>query len=195
MKMAKRILSLVLDLVRFASLSVTAFADTASTNTATVVIKANGVEIDRGSAPAGQSVYAYLVATYGNPSGWSEFVDINGDTAMALNTMKVKGTDYTNCAIDGSTTAIQVERWGTITGYGLVSTVKSGDTITEYNFIYVGNSWVYSVKNAAGTTVDVESLYMNQYAMSAGDVVTVEFGLVESRWSSSEPIIPQYPYC
>lgn len=114
---------------------------------------------------------------------------------MALNTMKVKGTDYTNCAIDGSTTAIQVERWGTITGYGLVSTVKSGDTITEYNFIYVGNSWVYSVKNAAGTTVDVESLYMNQYAMSAGDVVTVEFGLVESRWSSSEPIIPQYPYC
>ena len=109
--------------------------------------------------------------------------------------MKVKGTDYTNCAIDGSTTAIQVERWGTITGYGLVSTVKSGDTITEYNFIYVGNSWVYSVKNAAGTTVDVESLYMNQYAMSAGDVVTVEFGLVESRWSSSEPIIPQYPYC
>ena len=68
MKMAKRILSLVLVLVMFASLSVTAFADTASTNTATVVIKANGVEIDRGSAPAGQSVYAYLVATYGNPS-------------------------------------------------------------------------------------------------------------------------------
>lgn len=195
MKTAKRLLSLVLVLAMVACLGVTAFADTASTNTATVVIKANGVEIDRGNAPAGQSVYTYLVGKYGNPDGWSEFDDINGNTAKALNSLTVKDETYTNCAVDGSTTSIVVEQWGTITGYGLVSTEKSGDTITKYNFVYVGNSWVYSVKNAAGSTVDVESMYMNQYVMNAGDVITVEYKLVKSEWSSQYPITAEYPYC
>ena len=195
MKNMRKVLSMVLALVMVLSLSVTAFATEAST--ATVTVKVNGTVVDsNASVTPGQSVYTYLVAQYGirTPDDWSEFEDINGDTAMALNSLTVKGTTYTNCAVNGATTDIEGEQWGTITGYGLVSTVSSGDVITSYNFVYVGNSWVYSVTNA-GTSVDVSAKYMNQYTIQAGDVVTLEYKLVVSEWSSSYPITPTYPYC
>ncbi len=195
MKNMRKVLSMVLALVMVLSLSVTAFATEAST--ATVTVKVNGTVVDsNASVASNQSVYTYLVATYGNEGGWSTFTDWNGNTAKALNSMTVANRTYTNCAVDGSTTDIVVEAWGEVyDGYGLVSTVTTNGTITGYNYVYVGNSWVYSVTNASGATVDVSSLYMNQYTMSAGDVVIVEYKQVTSEWTSSYPLVEDYPYC
>lgn len=97
MKNMRKVLSMVLALVMVLSLSVTAFATEAST--ATVTVKVNGTVVDsNASVTPGQSVYTYLVAQYGirTSDDWSEFEDINGDTAMALNSLTVKGTTYTN---------------------------------------------------------------------------------------------------
>lgn len=198
MKMAKRILSLVLVLVMFASLSVTAFADT-TTGTATIKIVEVKDEVTTElatiSGNAGESVYAAVSREYGT-EGWSSFNDYFGQPAKALNYLTVNGKTYTNGAVDGSTTGIKVEAWGNVyDGYGLVSLVKDGDTITGYNYVYVGNSWVYSVKDSTGANVDVSAKYMNQYTMNAGDVVTLAFTRVVSEWTSETPLVDEYPYC
>lgn len=194
MKHMRKILSLVLALMLVFSLSVTAFA-TEANGTATVRVVVNGVAQPDQAAAAGQSVYTYLLNTYHNTDGWYSFPDINGDTAMALNSMTVDGHTYTNGAIDGRTTNITVQAWGSITGYGLVSLNEANGQITGYNYVYVGNSWVYSVKDQNNATVDVSDKYMNQYNMQVGDVVTVEFKQVESYWTSEDPILPTEPYC
>ena len=193
MKHMRKILSLVLALMLVFSLSVTAFA-TEANGTATVRVVVNGVAQPDQAAAAGQSVYTYLLNTYHNTDGWYSFSDINGDTAMALNSMTVGGHTYTN-GIDGRTTNITVQAWGSITGYGLVSLNEANGQITGYNYVYVGNSWVYSVKDQNNATVDVSDKYMNQYNMQVGDVVTVEFKQVESYWTSEDPILPTEPYC
>lgn len=66
MKMAKRILSLVLVLAMIACLSVTAFADGTS-NTATIVVKASGNAVDTITVNAGTTVYAAVLQQYGGP--------------------------------------------------------------------------------------------------------------------------------
>lgn len=194
MKTTRRIFSMVLALMMVLSLSVTAFADT--TTTATLNISVNGVQKASLHPAAGQSVYEYLNTVYtGTTISWSSFNDIYGKPAKNLDSLTIDGTPYANGAVDGSTTSVKVEKWGSIKGYGLVSVEKDGDTIVGYNYVYVGNSWVYSVKDSTGATVDVSDKYMNQYEIQSGDVISLEFKFVTSEWTSDEPILAAYPYC
>lgn len=194
MKTTRRIFSMVLALMMVLSLSVTAFADT--TTTATLNISVNGVQKASLHPAAGQSVYEYLNSVYtGTTISWSSFNDIYGKPAKNLDSLTIDGTPYANGAVDGSTTSVKVEKWGSIKGYGLVSVEKDGDTIVGYNYVYVGNSWVYSVKDSTGATVDVSDKYMNQYEIQSGDVISLEFKFVTSEWTSDEPILAAYPYC
>lgn len=70
MKMAKRILSLVLVLAMIACLSVTAFADGTS-NTATIVVKASGNAVDTMRGPARSGGVPCLFLPNGGAIYWN----------------------------------------------------------------------------------------------------------------------------
>lgn len=189
MKMAKRILSLVLVLVMFASLSVTAFA---TTNGASLVINVEGeyyfdLPIDSGiSLMAAMQSKADLEAVFTGP-----FADVNGNDAYALTSMMGYGAD----PLDGPTSGETAEAWSTVNpGYGLVGTSAGENGETVYTYIYVGNDWKYTVKNASGANVDVRSLYTNQYTIQDGDVVTFDYNKQVETWTTTSPMMPTYPY-
>lgn len=193
MKMAKRILSLVLVLAMIACLSVTAFADGTS-NTATIVVKASGNAVDTITVNAGTTVYAAVLQQYGDPDGWSSFTDMNGNTAMALWRLTVKGSQYISGAANGATSGINAQ-WSTKRpGYGFEGFAYNDDgEIVGYKYVYVGNDFIYTVTNN-NQTVDVSDKYMNQYTIQTGDVITISYELVVSRWVAETPFETTEPY-
>ena len=199
MKTTKRVLSMVLALMMFFSLSVTAFADTTTTGTASFKLLVNDVEVTDATdtaVSAGQSVYAYLVARFGS-DGWYSFEDLNGEQAYALSSLTVGENTYTSGAVNGADVnkeGLESVVWSsTRKGYGLKGVEYTNGVITSYTYVYAGSDFVYSVTNG-GNSVDVSELYMNQYTMQPGDEVKLNYGVVVTEWTTSDPISTVYPY-
>lgn len=193
MKTTRRILSLLLVLAMVACLGVTAFADGTSSN-ATIIVKAGGNTVATTTADAGETVYAAVLKQYRNPEGWSSFTDMNGNTAMALWSLTVNEVPYVSGPADGASSGINAQ-WSTKRpGYGFEDfAYNDDDEIVGYKYVYVGNDFVYTVTNN-NATVDVSDKYMNQYTIQAGDVITISYELVVSRWVAETPFETTEPY-
>lgn len=198
MKTTRRIFSMVLALMMVLSLSVTVFADT-TTGKATVVIKNGDETVATLSPDAGQSVYEALQSNADLTCDWSSFTDYYGNPAKALTglTYSEKGVvkaELESGAADGASSGVTAQ-WSTKRpGYGFEGfAYDDNDEIAGYNYVYVGNDFVYTVKNGS-TSVDVSDKYMNQYTMQAGDVVTIYYKLVVSRWTATTPFETTEPY-
>lgn len=190
MKTTRRILSMVFALVMVFSLSVTALA---TTDGASLVINVEGdyyfeLPIDSGISlmDAMKAHDDVLETKFTGP-----FKDLDGKDAYALTLMMEAGAE----PLDGPTSGETAEAWSTQNpGYGLVSTRVDEGGNTVYKFIYVGMDWKYTVKDAANADVDVSSLYINQYTVQDGDVVTFDYNRQVEIWETTKPIFTTYPY-
>lgn len=189
MKNMRKLLSLVLALMLLLSLSVNAFA---AENAATINITVLGESYITQPINSGDSVKAALES---NPD-WEAvftgpFTDKDGEEAYALQTLMEFGSD----PADGPSSGKTAEAWSTVNpGYGLVGTGTNEAGQTTYTYIYVGYDWTYSVRNASGAEVDVSELYMNQYIIQDGDVVTVDYAFQDVTWTTTTPLRSTYPY-
>ena len=198
MKMAKRILSLVLVLVMFASLSVTAFADTPATPYINVTVR-NSRSGATGSwtvaATTGASVKSALdadtahaitwetVNDYTDPSkthsaltAYGGYATTKFDKSNANDVKNLKDAGYTDAAIKKIT-------WytGAYQGYGLVS---YDETTGEYTYIYAGYDWTYS----SNLSPQIGS-YMCCYNVQANEVVQLVYQFTVSRWTTTTPLV------
>lgn len=189
MKNTRRALSLLLVLMMVLSLNLTAFA---ATNAATLKITVEGEDYITSTIDSGISVMDALLSQEDFEAYFSDpFSDINGNPACAL----ISLMGFGSAPADGPSSGETVTAWSsTNDGYGLVSTDVDANGKITYTYIYIGYDWVYSVKNAAGESVDVSALYMNQYTINDGDTVTVDYAYQRVVWTSEKPILPSYPY-
>lgn len=192
MKMAKRILSLVLVLVMFASLSVTAFADGTSAPKIVVKIDTPDVQYTKTfEAAAGMklndAVTRYLAEL--NPQ-WQTVNDWQqeGVTHQAL--VSMNGLSTTPAASNNATrnaiiaNGYEFDKWVPgHTGYAqLVS--KDGDA-TPYHYLYVGYGWTYdSSLHMTNGEFDYIDLYMCCYTLSANETIYLNYDLSFSDWFS-----------
>lgn len=198
MKMAKRILSLVLVLAMVACLGVTAFADTPATPYINVTVKnsrSGATDSWTVAATTGASVKSALdtdtvhardwkpVADYYNPSiihyalnGYGAYASTKFDKNYAQDVKNLKDAGYTDAAIKKIT-------WytGAYQGYGLVS---YDETTGEYTYIYAGYDWTYS-SNLSPQIWD----YMCCYNVQATEVVQLVYEFTVSRWTTTTPLV------
>ena len=195
MKMAKRILSLVLVLVMFASLSVTAFADTPATPYINVTVK-NSRSGATGAwtvaAETGKSVqYAIKEKDTAHHSDWNPVSDYYDPTVThyALvsyggfattkfnksNAQDVKYLEDKDYDVDSIT-------WytGDYQGYGLVD---YNATTGKYTYIYAGYDWTYSSNLSPQIWT-----YMCCYNVQADEVVELVYDFTVSVWTTTTPL-------
>lgn len=192
MKMAKRILSLVLVLVMFASLSVTAFADTPATPYINVTVK-NSRSGATGSwtvaATTGASVKSALDADTAHAIDWNTVQDYYDATkthsALAsyggFATTKFDSTvarDRANLAKKGYNYSTITWYTGALQGYGLIKQEGS-----NYTYIYAGYDWTYS-SNKSTQIWD----YMCCYNVQADEVVELVYDFTVSVWTTTTPL-------
>ena len=192
MKMAKRILSLVLVLVMFASLSVTAFADTPATPYINVTVK-NSRSGATGSwtvaATTGASVKSALDADTAHVPYWDTVQDYydSSKTHSALvsyggyATTKFDSTvarDRANLAKKGYNYSTITWYTGALQGYGLIKQEGS-----NYTYIYAGYDWTYS-SNKSTQIWD----YMCCYNVQADEVVELVYDFTVSVWTTTTPL-------
>lgn len=158
MKMAKRILSLVLVLVMFASLSVTAFADTPAIPYINVTVKnsrSGATDSWTVAATTGASVKSALDADTAHIPYWNTVQDYydSSKTHSALvsyggyATTKFDSTvarDRANLAKKGYNYSTITWYTGALQGYGLIKQEGS-----NYTYIYAGYDWTYSSNKSA----------------------------------------------
>lgn len=201
MKMAKRILSLVLVLVMFASLSVTAFADTPATPYINVTVRnsrSGATPSWTVAATTGASVKSALDADTAHAIEWdntvqdyydhsklhSALVSYAGFGSTGFN--KVYAEDVTNLKAAGKgydDAAIEEIDWcsGIYQGYGLVDHDEAAGT---YTYIYAGYDWTYT--NADGGEIWD---YMCCYNVSADEVIHLTYGFtVTDPWVRTAPL-------
>lgn len=193
MKTTRRVFTLVLALMMIFSISVTAFAETTD---AKISYYVDGAPYYDFNTTSGISVMDALLSDPDAQAVFGpEFTDYYGKPAYALLTIMEYGSEPVN----GADYGIDAEAWSTVNpGYGLMSVDKDANgNITAYNYVYTGYDWVYSVTDANGNSVDVESLYMNQYTIQPGDVVIVDYAFREVYWTQTAaqgPWSTTYPY-
>lgn len=199
MKRAKRILSLVLVLVMFASLSVTAFADTPATPYVQVTVensRSGATDSWTVAATTGKSVEFALeaqkgtfypdwdpVADYYNPSithdvltsygrvGGTMFEKAGFDKSKATDVALLIAAGYDQETIDGI-------QWctGEYQGYGLVDEDEAAGT---YTYIYAGYDWTYSSTKSAKIWD-----YMCCYNVQADEIIYLKYGFnVTEEWT------------
>lgn len=194
MKMAKRILSLVLVLVMFASLSVTAFADTPATPYINVTVKnsrSGATPSWTVAATTGASVKSALDADTAHAITWDTVQDyyVAGKTHSALTSYggyastKFDSTvakDRANLAKKGYSYSTITWYTGALQGYGLIS---KNETTGEYTYIYAGYDWTYS-SNKSTQIWD----YMCCYNVQADEVVQLVYDFTVSVWTTTTPL-------
>lgn len=192
MKMAKRILSLVLVLATLACLSVTAFADTPATPYIQVTVassRSGATDSWTVAATTGESVKSALdtdtvhardwkeVADYYNPStiryalnGYGDYASTKFDSTVVADRTNLakKGYNYKNIT------------WytGDLQGYGLIKQDGS-----NYTYIYAGYDWTYS-SNKSAQIWD----YMCCYNVQADEVVQLVYDFTVSVWTTTTPL-------
>lgn len=192
MKMAKRILSLVLVLVMFASLSVTAFADTPATPYINVTVKNSRSGATTSwtvAATTGASVKSALDADTAHAIDWNIVQDYYDATkthsALAsyggFATTKFDSTvarDRANLAKKGYNYSTITWYTGALQGYGLIKQDGS-----NYTYIYAGYDWTYS-SNKSAQIWD----YMCCYNVQADEVVELVYDFTVSVWTTTTPL-------
>ena len=192
MKMAKRILSLVLVLVMFASLSVTAFADTPAIPYINVTVK-NSRSGATGSwtvaATTGASVKSALDADTAHVPAWDtvqDYYDSSKTHSVLVSyggfaTTKFDSTvarDRANLAKRGYNYKNITWYTGDLQGYGLIKQEGS-----NYTYIYAGYDWTYS-SNKSTQIWD----YMCCYNVQADEVVELVYDFTVSVWTTTTPL-------
>ena len=192
MKMAKRILSLVLVLAMVACLGVTAFADTPATPYINVTVKnsrSGATDSWTVAATTGASVKSALdtdtahardwkeVADYYNPStihyalnGYGAYASTKFDSTVARDRANLAKKGYNYSTITWYTGALQ--------GYGLIKQEGS-----NYTYIYAGYDWTYS-SNKSAQIWD----YMCCYNVQADEVVELVYDFTVSVWTTTTPL-------
>lgn len=187
MKMAKRILSLVLVLAMVACLGVTAFADSA---TPVVNVAVNGVQKYSYNGTVGASVYSVVegsglakwktVTDYYDPDVTHQALVSFAGLAPATFNAK-SATDCENLKKATNYEATDITWYDSLPGYGLISY----DSATGiYTFIYAGYDWTYT-STLQKNIYD----YMCCYTLKANEVVTVNYGFNASIWTSEYPLV------
>lgn len=200
MKTTKRVLSMVLALMMFFSLSVTAFADT--------VVKAPDIKVNVATsrvgagtswtveANVGQNVCAAIKADTKHVSKWDDEVkDYYNPSKLHSALLSYGGfattkfdkniaADVANLIAKSDYDADDIEAitWysGNYQGYGLVS---HNETTGVYSYIYAGYDWTYSSdKNPQIWD------YMCCYNIKDGEAVTLVYDFTVSEWNTTTPL-------
>ena len=196
MKMAKRILSMVMVLAMIACLSVTAFADTPATPYIQVTVK-NSRSGATGSwtvsATTGSSIKSALDQDTAHAIEWNEevqdyydpsklhaaLVSYNGLGSTGFNKNVAADVAQLIAAGYDQETINEIE-WcsGTYQGYGLVDKDEAAGT---YTYIYAGYDWTYS-SNKSAEIWD----YMCCYNVQADEIVYLNYGFtVTDEWTQN----------
>lgn len=195
MKMAKRILSLVLVLVMFASLSVTAFADTPATPYINVTVKNSRSGATASwtvAATTGASVKSALDADTAHAIDWdtvqdyydpskphSALVSYGGFATTKFNKSNAQDVKY----LEDKDYDVNSITWytGDYQGYGLVD---YNATTGKYTYIYAGYDWTYSSNLSPQIWT-----YMCCYNVQATEVVQLVYEFTVSEWTTTTPLV------
>mgnify|MGYP004563200563 CR=1 FL=1 len=187
MKMAKRILSLVLVLAMVACLGVTAFADTASTGTATINVVANGrTKTIQGTAGNKLSdVLDANIKTLGKIK-WKTVTDWQ-DASVTHKALVGIGNNVskagTTADLHNAGKFLNVKETAAVAnhpGYYLVE--QNGNS---YHYVYVGYDWTYTSTTVGGGDLYT---YMCCYTLTAGETVTITYSLQITDWTQTGAI-------
>lgn len=195
MKMAKRILSLVLVLAMVACLGVTAFADTPATPYINVTVKnsrSGATDSWTVAATTGASVKSALDADTAHAIGWNTVQDYYDATKTHSALVSYGGYATTkfdkNNAQDVKNLTdkkydVSKITWytGAYQGYGLID---YDETTGEYTYIYAGYDWTYSSNLSPQIWT-----YMCCYNVQATEVVQLVYEFTVSEWTTTTPLV------
>lgn len=195
MKTAKKLTALLLAVVMVLAMSVSAFAATTSTATIQViyggepVLDVEPVSFDITANMTAKDALDQYVDILGHE--WKTVANLNpnpafGSTAYVVDTILGVGSEPV-----GSDSGIVADWSEDYPGYGVESTeTVNGETV--YHFIYVGNDWEFTVNGNVPTDPNYSmddgtayQLYMDQYAVQAGDAIVVEYTQQIVRWTDT----------
>lgn len=195
MKMAKRILSLVLVLVMFASLSVTAFADTPATPYINVTVKnsrSGATDSWTVAATTGKSVMSALETDTAHARKWDTVQDYYeaGKTHSALTSYGGYATTKFDPNNEQDVKNLEAKKYdadnitwysGNYQGYGLID---YNATTGKYTYIYAGYDWTYSSNLSPQIWT-----YMCCYNVQATEVVQLVYEFTVSEWTTTTPLV------
>ena len=195
MKMAKRILSLVLVLAMVACLGVTAFADTPAIPYINVTVKnsrSGATDSWTVAATTGASVKSALDTDAAHARDWKEVADyynpstihyaLNGSGSYATTKFDKNYAQDVKNLTDKKYDVSKITWYtGAYQGYGLID---YDETTGEYTYIYAGYDWTYS-SNLSPQIWD----YMCCYNVRATEVVQLVYEFTVSEWTTTTPLV------